>query len=51
MGHIVCPLHRYKYDPKTGRNVSGEGYFLKTFRAEVREDGVFVDMPAGNLNL
>jgi len=26
-GNLVCPLHRYRFDPKTGRNVSGEGYF------------------------
>lgn len=51
LGHIVCPLHRYKYDPQTGRNVSGEGYFLKTFKVEVRGDGVFVDMPAVDTNL
>jgi 3-phenylpropionate/trans-cinnamate dioxygenase ferredoxin subunit len=25
LGQVVCPLHRYKYDMKTGRNTSGEG--------------------------
>ena len=25
-GHIVCPIHRYRFDPKNGRNTSGEGY-------------------------
>jgi len=42
LGNIVCPLHRYKYDPKNGRNVSGEGYYLKHWPVELREDGVFV---------
>lgn len=51
VGNIVCPLHRYKYDPQTGRNVSGEGYYLKTFSVELREDGVFVNIPAGHPNL
>src|SRR5829696_1069733 len=41
-GNIVCPLHRYKFNPQTGRNVSGEGYYLKTFPCEIRADGVFV---------
>lgn len=44
-GNLVCPLHRYRFDPIKGRNVSGEGYFLKTFLIEQREDGVFVALP------
>ena len=42
LGNIVCPLHRYKYDLKNGRNVSGEGYYLKHWPVEIKEDGVFV---------
>jgi len=42
LGNIVCPLHRYKYDLKNGRNTSGEGYYLKHWPAEIREDGVYV---------
>jgi len=49
VGNIVCPMHRYRFNPQTGRNVSGEGYFLKTFKAELREDGVFVNIPGNNL--
>lgn len=41
-GNLVCPLHRYRFDPRNGRNVSGEGYFLKTFQLEERPDGIFV---------
>jgi len=44
MGNIVCPLHRYRFDPSNGRNVSGEGYYLKTYPVETREDGVFVGL-------
>jgi nitrite reductase/ring-hydroxylating ferredoxin subunit len=43
-GNIVCPIHRYKYDLKNGRNISGEGYYLKNWPIEVRPDGVFVAM-------
>ena len=32
LGNIVCPLHRYKFSLETGRNVTGEGYFLKIFK-------------------
>ena len=44
LGHVVCPLHRYKYNMANGRNVSGEGYYLKHWVVEVREDGVFIGM-------
>jgi nitrite reductase/ring-hydroxylating ferredoxin subunit len=42
LGNIVCPLHRYKFNLQNGRNVSGEGYFLKTFPVEQRGDGIYV---------
>ena len=41
-GNIACPLHRYKFSCKTGRNVSGEGFYLKTFPVEKRLDGYYV---------
>lgn len=44
LGNVVCPLHRYKYDMKNGRNVSGEGYYLKHWPVELRDEGVFVGM-------
>ncbi len=48
LGNIVCPLHRYKFSLQNGRNVSGEGYFLKTFPVEMRADGVFVGFEQNN---
>ncbi|HET9434967.1 MAG TPA: Rieske 2Fe-2S domain-containing protein [Chitinophagaceae bacterium] len=42
LGNVVCPLHRYKYNIANGRNVSGEGYYLKHWPVQVKEDGVFV---------
>jgi nitrite reductase/ring-hydroxylating ferredoxin subunit len=49
LGHIVCPLHRYKFSLQNGRNVSGEGYFLKTFPVEIRNEGVFIGFEENNL--
>ncbi len=43
-GNIVCPLHRYKYNLQNGRNVSGEGYYLKTYPVEKRADGIYIGM-------
>ena len=42
LGNVVCPLHRYKFCMKTGRNVTGEGYFLKRWPVLVNNEGVFV---------
>ncbi len=49
LGNIVCPLHRYKFSLQNGRNTSGEGYFLKTFPVEVREDGVYIGFSENGL--
>lgn len=42
MGNIVCPIHRYKFNMENGRNISGEGYHLKTYPVQIRPDGVYV---------
>ena len=44
LGNVVCPLHRYKYNMQNGRNVSGEGYYLKHWPVETRDDGIYVSM-------
>ena len=49
VGNIVCPLHRYKFSLQNGRNVSGEGYFLKTYVVEHRADGIFVGIEENNM--
>ncbi len=42
LGQVVCPLHRYRFSLKNGRNTSGEGYYLKTYPLEERADGIYV---------
>jgi nitrite reductase/ring-hydroxylating ferredoxin subunit len=42
LGNIVCPLHRYKFNLENGRNMTGEGYYLKTYEVEERNDGIFI---------
>ena len=49
LGNIVCPLHRYKFSLHNGRNISGEGYFLKIFPIEIRNKAVFVGFEENNL--
>ena len=44
LGNIVCPLHKYKFNIEKGRNVTGEGYFLKTYLVEQRPDGIYISI-------
>jgi nitrite reductase/ring-hydroxylating ferredoxin subunit len=43
-GHIVCPLHKYHFDPANGRNTSGEGYKLMTYPVEIKNDEIFIGL-------
>jgi nitrite reductase/ring-hydroxylating ferredoxin subunit len=47
MGNVVCPVHRYRFSLKNGRNTSGEGYYLKTYPVEERPDGIYLGMSTG----
>lgn len=39
---IICPIHRYRFDLKTGRAKSGIGDYVNTYRLEIRADGVYI---------
>ena len=43
-GEVVCPLHHYRFRIENGYNSSGEGYRLKTYLVEEREDGVYLGL-------
>ncbi len=43
-GQIICPIHRYQYNLKTGRGAAGQGDYIDTFPVEVREDGIYVQV-------
>ena len=49
MGNVVCPIHRYKFCMRNGRNITGEGYFLKHWKVEVRDDGIYVGLEKNKL--
>jgi 3-phenylpropionate/trans-cinnamate dioxygenase ferredoxin subunit len=44
-GNIICPVHRFRFNPATGKNVSGEGLYLEHYQTEVRFDGLYVAIP------
>lgn len=46
-GNIVCPIHRYAFNFNNGRDVTGEGYYLKTYPVEVNDSGIFLGIEEG----
>ncbi len=39
-GNVICPVHRYRYDVKTGKGLQGD--FVNTYPTETRKDGVYI---------
>lgn len=48
-GNIVCPVHRYVFNLVNGRDVTGEGYFLKIYPLKADEMGIYVGIEEGGL--
>lgn len=46
-GNVVCPLHGYRFNLHTGRESSGEEYFLKHWPVESRSDGLYIGIEEG----
>lgn len=43
-GHVVCPLHKYRFNPANGYNSTGEGYKLMTYPVEIRDGQIYVGL-------
>lgn len=43
---IVCPLHRYPFDLKTGRATSGLAISAITYPIRIDDDGVYIGIKA-----
>ena len=41
-GQIICPMHGMVFNIQTGLNTSGEGYHLRCWPVEEREDGIYL---------
>ncbi len=41
-GMVVCPIHRYQYDAKTGKGLAKQGDFVNTYPIENRADGIYI---------
>jgi nitrite reductase/ring-hydroxylating ferredoxin subunit len=43
-GNVVCPMHQYKFSLKNGRSKIPEGFCLKMYPIETREDGLYIGL-------
>ncbi len=50
-GLLVCPIHRYRFDPATGRGLDGEGERAEVLPVDVRPDGVYLGRQTVGLRL
>lgn len=41
-GHVICPVHSISFDMRSGENISGEGFRLKTWPVQSRKNGVYI---------
>ena|SRR6202142_4707840 len=48
-GNIGCPIHRYVFSFDNGRDITGEGYYLKIYPVEVNDSGIFLGIEEGGL--
>ncbi len=44
MGNIVCPLHGYRFNIRTGWDSFDEGYHLANWPVEERPDGIYIGL-------
>ncbi|MET3113834.1 nitrite reductase/ring-hydroxylating ferredoxin subunit [Pedobacter sp. CG_S7] len=43
-GQLVCPIHRWEYNLKTGSGAEGQGNYIDVYPLENRIDGLYVGL-------
>ncbi|WP_129715668.1 Rieske (2Fe-2S) protein [Pedobacter sp. SYP-B3415] len=46
-GMLVCPIHRYEYDLRTGRGAAGQGDYIDLYPVALKDDGVYIGFKTG----
>ncbi len=39
---VICPIHRYKYNARTGKGHPRQGDYVNNYPVETRTDGVYI---------
>ena len=47
-GFVICPNHRYEFDPKTGKNPSGQGFYCEHYSIMEENNYLFILLPKQN---
>ncbi|MBC8034434.1 MAG: Rieske 2Fe-2S domain-containing protein [Chitinophagaceae bacterium] len=42
-GNVVCPLHEYKFNLRTGRETFEGNYVMKHWTVIVKDEGIYLD--------
>lgn len=50
-GHVVCPFHRFHFDPVTGKARHGVCSNIEVFPLEERTDGLYLGFPYTSLRV
>ena len=45
VGELICPLHEYRFDLKTGQAASGSCRDMKTYACRITEHGLVIEVP------
>ncbi len=46
VGELICPLHQYRFDLKSGQVKAGSCADLEVYRCELLENGLQITMPS-----
>jgi len=41
-GKLICPIHRYSYDLKTGKGSEGQNDYIDNYPVEIKDDSVYI---------
>ena len=41
-GKLVCPIHRYSFDLKTGKGSPGQNDYIDSYPVEIRDNSVYI---------
>ena len=44
IGELICPLHEYRFDLKTGRECEGRTKDLEIYEVKSSNDGIFIGL-------
>ncbi len=41
-GKLICPLHRYSFDLRTGKGSEGQNDYIDSYLVEIKDDSIYI---------